>query len=140
MRSKNDEENGYGIGLNLLIILYKSRISYPRRSECRGKSACFRPPHLSFEPMVVEVYSLAQSPQLFDGNHLTIFQRRLVHFPSSSASNHIFLLQASGDIFVCQCCSVEQCHTPRRQPLLALTHQSRLEFLSLTEIPHCKSR
>ena len=40
------EESGYMHDLDLLIILHKLDISYPTRSECREKNACFRPAYL----------------------------------------------------------------------------------------------
>ena len=37
MNSRNYEESGYDLNLNLVIVLYKSCASYPRRSGLVGK-------------------------------------------------------------------------------------------------------
>ena len=40
------EESGYGLDLDLLIILYYTRASFPRRSGLVGKSNHWRPIYL----------------------------------------------------------------------------------------------
>ena len=93
MSSDNNEENGCGLDVDLLIILLQFYVQYPRRSGCRAKcpfeTSCGYTP--IFYPSLCHSYEPSQKMETFvvyftkvDGAIVTIYVEGLADMATSN--------------------------------------------------------